>query len=69
MVYARQENRWGDRNSEYLTYFRDSVSQASIAGVRFEFLRRQAFTLELSREHSPADDYSRVAIQWSALIP
>jgi hypothetical protein len=68
-AYVRQENRWGDRNSEYLTYFRDSISQASIAGIRFEFLRRQALTLELSREHSPADDFSKIAIQWSALVP
>lgn len=67
-LYTRRENRWGDRDNDYLKYFPESLSQASILGVRFDFFRHQALTFELARNHSPSDDYSQVRIQWSAVL-
>lgn len=67
-MYARRENRWGDHPDQYLRYFPQSLSQASIVGVRLDFLRRQALTFEASRNHSPSDDYSQFRIQWSTVL-
>jgi len=67
-LYTRRENRWGDQHDEYLRYFPESLSQASIVGARLDFLRRQALTFEASRNHSSNDDYSQFRIQWSTVL-
>lgn len=65
-LYGRWEDTAGAEESEYLTLFPEYVIQRSLIGVRLDFLKRHALTLELFDAEAETGDYRQIAIQWSA---
>lgn len=65
-LYGRWENTAGAEESDYLTLFPDYVVQRSLIGVRLDFLKRHAVTLEVFDAENSAGDFRKIAIQWSA---
>jgi hypothetical protein len=65
-VYGRWENTAGAESSEYLSLFPEYVIQRSLVGVRLDFRKRHALTLELFDAENRMGNYSEIAIQWSA---
>lgn len=65
-VYGRWENTANEESSQYLTLFPDFVFQRSLAGVRLDFRKRHALTLEIAEAENRMGDYRKIAIQWSA---
>jgi hypothetical protein len=67
-LYGRWEDTAGAETSEYLSLFPEYVTQRSLVGVRLDFLKRHALTLELFDAEVEAEGFWQVAIQWSAVF-
>ena len=65
-LYGRLENTAGAEESDYLTLFPEYVIQRSLIGVRLDFMKRHAVTLELFDAENSVGDFKQIAIQWSA---
>ncbi|MCJ7558379.1 MAG: hypothetical protein MUP90_15910 [Gammaproteobacteria bacterium] len=65
-LYGRWENTAGAEESDYLALFPDYVVQRSLIGVRLDFMKQHAVTLELFDAENGAGDFRKIAIQWSA---
>lgn len=67
--YTRFENTRGNKNDAYLALFPEFVKRRNLAGVRYNFALRQAFTVELSRSYRLNDEFNQITLQWSAGFP
>lgn len=67
-LYGRWEDTAGAQTSEYLSLFPEYVSERSLVGVRLDFLKRHALTLELFDAEVEAEEFWQIAIQWSAVF-
>ena len=67
-LYGRWEDTAGAETSGYLTLFPEYVTQRALIGVRLDFLKRHALTLELFDAEAGVEDYRKIAIQWSAVF-
>lgn len=74
-VFGRVEDSARMQESRYVTLFNDHDHDIDIAlrrqavGVRWDFLRRQALTVELSHIMSLTQQANEIRLQWSAAIP
>lgn len=66
--YARVET---SRNADnvYLDRFDQFVRERQLAGVRYDFERNQAITLEYARVERLPGRYQQLTLQWSAYLP
>ena len=69
LIYGRIEGMLGAEDDPYLIRFEGFPVDQAIAGVRFDFTRRQALSLEVARTHTLGDDRWHVSTQWSAAFP
>jgi hypothetical protein len=68
-VFARLESSADARDADYVKVVQHHFEvRRSIAGMRWDFWRHQAITLEIARAATLSQHYSTVALQWSALI-
>jgi hypothetical protein len=65
-LYGRWENTAGAQSSAYLSMFPEYVIQRSLLGVRLDFRKRHAITLEIFDAENRMENYRKIAIQWSA---
>lgn len=54
------------RGSAYLRLFPMFVRQRDVIGLRWDFVRRQALTLQLSHTNTLQGHFSDIRLQWSA---
>jgi hypothetical protein len=64
--FARWEDSSGAQSSPYLHLFQQFARSRRVAGLRWDFLDRQALTLQFSNSHTLEGRYSDIRIQWSA---
>jgi hypothetical protein len=65
-LYARWEDSYGASGSPYLRLFDRFARTRQVAGLRWDFVDRQALTLQTARTHSLDGHYSDIRVQWSA---
>jgi hypothetical protein len=64
--FLRWETSANASESAYLKLFPMYVRERSVAGLRWDFVPRQAFTLQLANTHTGNGPFSDIRIQWSA---
>lgn len=67
-VFARLEGSAHASDSTYLDLFDEFHRSRQLGGLRWDFARRQALTLELGRTHTLQGAFSDVRLQWSAAV-
>ena len=65
-LYARLEDSYGSGSSAYLHLFEQFARTRQVAGLRWDFVNRQALTLQTARSHTLDGRYTDVSVQWSA---
>jgi hypothetical protein len=65
-VFGRWEDSLGAASSQYLRLFDQFARARQVAGVRWDFVNRQALTLQAGKSHTLQGYYSDVRLQWSA---
>jgi hypothetical protein len=66
--FARYEEAAGVGNSPYLHLFEQFARQRYVGGVRWDFLQRQALTLQVTDSFFINGHFSDVRLQWSAAL-
>jgi len=56
-------------NNTYLKLFPMMVRQRDVIGLRWDFMPRQALTVQLSGTNTLEGHFSDIRIQWSAAFP
>ena len=67
-VFGRVEDTAGIDNSEYIKLFPFAVIQREMLGLRFDFYRNHALTLEVSKVKTQSTDFDQVWLQWSSVL-
>jgi hypothetical protein len=65
-AFARLEGSQGTGSSPYLRLFEEFARARQVTGLRWDFARRQALTVQLSDSHTLNGRFSDVRLQWSA---
>jgi len=68
-LFGRLEATSNTNSSDYLELFPDSLTDRQMLGLRFDFYRNQAITIEISHGATIADDFGQALLQWSAVFP
>lgn len=75
ILYGRLEESSGTEDSIYLTLFPNTIADRQVLGLRFDFARLQAITLEVTRtiefagSDTETDRFGQVFLQWSTVLP
>jgi hypothetical protein len=75
ILYGRLEESSGTEDSLYLTLFPNTIADRQVLGLRFDFARLQALTLEVSRTiefagaDTQTDRFGQALLQWSTVLP
>jgi len=64
--FARWEDSVGAGSSGYLKLFERFARARQVAGLRWDFVHRQALTVQFARTHTLEGNYSAIRLQWSA---
>ena len=67
-VFGRIEDTAGADDSEYLELFPYAVLARQMLGLRFDFYKNNALTLEVSNVKIQAEDFGQIWLQWSAAL-
>ena len=67
--FGRIEDTSDEDNSEYLMLFQSAIIQRKMLGLRFDFYKNQALTLELSNLKTQSVEFDQAWLQWSAVFP
>lgn len=68
-VFGRVEDTPGADDSEYLELFPATIIERQMLGLRFDFYKNNALTLEVSNVGTQSIDSDQVWFQWSAVLP
>jgi len=75
ILYGRLEETSNTDSSIYLKLFPNIIADRQVLGLRFDFARSQALTLEVSRviefigAETQKDEFGQVLLQWSTVFP
>ena len=56
-------------NSEYFKLFPNAVTERQMLGLRFDFYKNHALTVEFSKVKTQSADFDQAWLQWSAVLP
>lgn len=68
VLFGRHENSINAADVPYLSLFPNYVPKRTVLGVRWEFHRRQAVTMQVAKSHSLVDSYGEFRLQWSGAL-
>ncbi|HZF16701.1 MAG TPA: hypothetical protein VE046_12220 [Steroidobacteraceae bacterium] len=69
VVFGRREDSVNAHDSSYLTLFPNFVATRTLLGLRWDYHRRQALTLQVANSKSLSDDsYVEYRLQWSGAL-
>jgi len=66
--FARWEDSAGAASSPYLRLFEQVATSRQVAGLRWDFVSRQALTVQFTRSHTLDGHYCDLRLQWSAAL-
>jgi hypothetical protein len=75
ILYGRLEESSGTEDSLYLTLFPNTIADRQVLGLRFDFAKLQAITLEVTRTiefagaDTQTDRFGQMWLQWSTVLP
>lgn len=74
ILYGRLEESNDTEDSLYLTLFPNTIADRQVLGLRFDFAKNQALTLEVARviefaEADTQDRFGQAMLQWSTVLP
>jgi hypothetical protein len=64
--FVRWEDSYGANSSPYLHLFEQFARCRRVAGLRWDFVERQALTVQFTNSHTLDGRYSDIRLQWSA---
>jgi hypothetical protein len=64
--FARWEDSSGAQSSPYLRLFQQFARSRRVVGLRWDFIDRQALTVQFANSHTLDGHYSDIRLQWSA---
>jgi hypothetical protein len=67
-AFARWEDADGAADSPYLKLFQGFARSRHVLGLRWDFARRQAATVQFTDSHTLQGRFSDVRVQWSAAL-
>jgi hypothetical protein len=68
-IFARREDTTNATDAAYLSLFPTFVTTRTVAGLRWEFAKRNALTLQASVSHTVSgNSYQDVRLQWSSVL-
>jgi len=65
-AYGRWEHSSGAENSSFLKLFPEFTVERALLGLRLDFLKRHAVTVEFFDAKDGVQDFRKIAVQWSA---
>jgi hypothetical protein len=65
-MFVRLEGSQGTGSSPYLRLFDEFAHARQVTGLRWDFARHQALTVQLSDSHTLSGRFSDIRLQWSA---
>lgn len=65
-AYGRWEKTAGASDSEFLSLFPEFIVERATVGLRLDFLKRHAVTVEFFDAKDGLENYRKIAVQWSA---
>jgi hypothetical protein len=69
-AFFRQEDSARAQESSYIQAVQSHFAvRCSLAGVRWDFARHQAITMETSRTTTFSNRFTKISLQWSAVVP
>jgi hypothetical protein len=69
-LFARHENSLDAKSSRFVAIQQDRFwVRRSAAGLRWDFSKKQAITLELAQTTTLTDRFAEYRLQWSAVVP
>jgi len=68
-AFGRAEWTERARTDPFLQLLPDFIGERQIVGLRFDFKRWQALTLEVAHRTNMSEVFDEVLVQWSAVIP
>jgi hypothetical protein len=69
-AFFRQEDSARTQESSYLHAVQNHFAvRCSLLGVRWDFVRHQAITVETSRTTTFSNRFTKISLQWSAVVP
>jgi len=68
-IFGRVEDTYGVENYEYIELFPSAILQRQMLGLRFDFYKNHALTIELSNIEIQSEDFDQAWLQWSAVLP
>ena len=68
-IFGRVEDTYGADDSEYLKLFPNAIIERQMLGLRYDFYRNQALTIEVSNIGTQTIDLEQAWLQWSAVFP
>jgi hypothetical protein len=69
-AFFRHEDSARTQQSSYIHAVQNHfVVRRSLVGVRWDFARHQAFTVETSRTTTLSNRFTSISLQWSAVVP
>lgn len=67
-TFSRLETFSRTNESRYLSFFPERLDQRLMAGVRWDYARKQALKLELASVKSPNDKFWEMRLEWSVAV-
>jgi len=67
-LYGRIEGTISDKNDDYLALFPGFIEDRLLGGIRFDFINQNALKMEISENHTDADNFFQFKLQWSAVF-
>jgi len=68
-IFGRVEDTHGAGDSKYLELFPSAIIERQMLGLRYDFYRKHALTLEVSKIETQTTDLEQAWLQWSAVLP
>ncbi|RDH85733.1 MAG: hypothetical protein DIZ80_02050 [endosymbiont of Galathealinum brachiosum] len=69
IFFGRVEDTYSADNSDYLQLFPSAIVEREMLGLRFDFYKNHALTVEFSNIKLQSGDFGQAWLQWSAVFP
>ena len=68
-LFGRVEGTRDPESSSYIALFPNSITDRQMIGVRFDYARQNALTVETSSAETISEEFNQVMFQWSTVFP
>ena len=68
-LFGRIEGTTDPKSSSYIALFPNSITDRQIIGIRYDYARHNALTVETSNAETISEEFSQLMFQWSTVFP